>query len=216
MTEVHGIYTKLLKFQALGITVKKDADNPYYSSRYVTLNEVLDKVKAPLTKMGVLILQEPQADGLRTMLIDTEDGSNVVCFMPYVETTTAQKLGSCNTYNRRYSLVTLLGLEDVDDDGNVASSPSVKPSQSPDLPRGATIAPKKVSTPISAPQRALLTKLLSERGLAAHGIETMTKDEASKRINQLLQPSFEGSTVLVPPTIQQDADIIADELFNQS
>jgi hypothetical protein len=46
--------------------------------------------------------------------------------MPYVELTTAQKLGSCNTYLRRYSLITLLGLEEDDDDGNEASKPVVK------------------------------------------------------------------------------------------
>ena len=57
------------------------------------------------------------------MVVNTEDDSKVESFMPYVEATTAQKLGSNNTYNRRYSLITLLGLEDEDDDGNVASAP---------------------------------------------------------------------------------------------
>ena len=120
------ITTKLLAFQKENITVTKDGENPHFKSSYATLNEVLSKVKEPLNKLGILILQAPEATGLRTTLLDTEDDSKVECFMSYVETTTAQKLGSCNTYNRRYSLVTLLGLEDEDDDGNVASATVVK------------------------------------------------------------------------------------------
>lgn len=121
------IYAKLLEFQKQDIKVSKVGDNPHFKSSYATINEVLDKVKAPLNKLGILIIQKPQADGLQTVLLDTEDGSSIECFMPYVEATTAQKLGSNNTYNRRYSLITLLGLEDEDDDGNVASAPSKSP-----------------------------------------------------------------------------------------
>lgn len=118
-----SITKKLLDFQRANITIKKDGKNPHFKSSYPTLNEVLDKVRKPLNDVGILILQRPEKEGLRTTLLDTEDDSAVECFMPYTaETTTAQKLGSNNTYNRRYSLITLLGLEDEDDDGNVASA----------------------------------------------------------------------------------------------
>lgn len=122
------IYEKLLDFQQLGIKLTKDGENPHFRSSYVTLNEVLDKVITPLNKLGVLVIQQPSVHptagpGLTTYLIDVEDSSRIESFMPYVEATTAQKLGSNNTYNRRYSLITILGLEDEDDDGNVASAP---------------------------------------------------------------------------------------------
>lgn len=125
-----AIHTKLLAFQKLGITLKKEGVNPHFGSSYVTLNEVLDKVKKPLNDVGILILQNPEKDGLRTTLLDTEDDTKIESFMPYVETSTAQKIGSNNTYLRRYALVTMLGLEDEDDDGNKASAPS-KPSPIP-------------------------------------------------------------------------------------
>lgn len=115
------ITKKLLKIQQQGIVLEKDGTNPHFKSSYATLNEVLRKVKKPLNDEGIVILQAPEKDGLRTTLLDTEDDTKVECFMPYVEIGTAQKLGSNNTYLRRYSLVTLLGLEDEDDDGNVAS-----------------------------------------------------------------------------------------------
>jgi len=115
------INIKLLKFQKMGITLKKDGVNPHFGSSYSTLNEVLEKVKAPLNEMGVLIIQNPEKDGLKTILLDTEDETKIESFMPYVETSTAQKLGSNNTYVRRYALVTMLGLEDADDDGNMTT-----------------------------------------------------------------------------------------------
>jgi len=115
------IHKKLLEFQKMDITLKKEGLNPHFKSSYVTLNEVLDKVKKPLNDLGILIAQLPTPEGLKTILYDTEDDTYIDSLMPYVEATTAQKLGSNNTYNRRYSLVTLLGLEDEDDDGNVAS-----------------------------------------------------------------------------------------------
>jgi hypothetical protein len=131
------IYKKLLEFQKLNITIKKDATNPHFKSRYSSLNEVLDKVKGPLNELGVVIVQEVQDDGLRTYLVefgkhpprtvsDNEPmqpfASNYVeCFVPFIGATDMQKLGGAITYARRYSLVTLLGLEDEDDDGNAAS-----------------------------------------------------------------------------------------------
>lgn len=116
-----NIAKKLLDFQKLGIRVTKSAENPYFKNKYANLNEVLDKVKPELNKLGILISQSPQKDGLKTQLIDVESGEVIEGFLEYAETGTAQRLGSSNTYNRRYSLVTMLNLEDEDDDGNEAS-----------------------------------------------------------------------------------------------
>lgn len=115
------IYKKLLEFQKLGITIKKGSVNPHFKSNYANLNEVLDKVTKPLNDLGVVILQLPLETGLQTILHDTEDDTFVVGFLPFVQMENAQKLGSNLTYNRRYALVTMLGLEDEDDDANKAS-----------------------------------------------------------------------------------------------
>lgn len=115
-----NIYTKLLAFQKLGISVKKSSVNPHFKSHYADLNEVLDKVKKPLNDLGVLILFTPQSDGLGTTLYDTESNTEVTSFMKYVGNDNAQKTLACNTYFRRGSIVSLLGLEDSDDDGNEA------------------------------------------------------------------------------------------------
>ena len=160
--KITGIQKKLLTFQMMDIAVKKDGKNPHFKSNYATLNEVLEKVKKPLNEMGVLIVQKPTTqdgdNGLETFIIDTEDGSFVECFMPYVDVSTAQKLGSCNTYLRRYSLVTLLGLEDMDDDGNKASEPTVQYAPKPSSK--AIVAPKK--TPFETAHDAIMASTTPE------------------------------------------------------
>jgi len=122
-----GIHDKLLAFQKLGITLKKDGINPHFGNSYVTLNEVLEKVKKPLNDAGILIIQKGGTDkdgahGLYTTLYDVESDTEISAFMPYYGATDSQKLGGANTYLRRYSLITLLGLEDEDDDGESAVS----------------------------------------------------------------------------------------------
>jgi hypothetical protein len=122
-----SIYKKLLAFQKLNISVIKDGKNPHFKSNYATLNEVLDKVKKPLNDLGVLITFTPQECGLTTSLIDVDSETSISSFMSYVGCENAQKLLACNTYFRRGSLVSLLGLEDEDDDGNKASESAKKP-----------------------------------------------------------------------------------------
>jgi len=124
------IYKKLLAFQKLGITIKKGEKNPHFKNTYANLNEVLGKVTKPLNDLGVVIIQAPTKDGLLTTLVDTEtegeELSQIQGFLPFVDMANPQKIGSNLTYYRRYALVTMLGLEDEDDDGNVASGGKVE------------------------------------------------------------------------------------------
>jgi hypothetical protein len=115
------IYAKLLEFQKKGITIVKDSTNPHFKNKYADLNEVLDKVKGVLNNMGVVIVQTPTETGLKTILKDTEDDTEVEGFLPWTNTQDPQKLGGNITYYRRYSLISMLGLEDEDDDGNTGA-----------------------------------------------------------------------------------------------
>ena len=124
------IHKKLLEFQNLGITIEKDAVNPHFKNSYSSLNEVLAKIKEPLNKLNIIVVQSPTTKdgltGLWTVLLDTEDDSTIESFTPFVNATDMQKLGGAITYARRYSLIAMLGLEDEDDDGNKASTPLKK------------------------------------------------------------------------------------------
>lgn len=120
--ETSSIYAKLLAFQKLNISIKKDANNPHFRSKYADLSEVINKVRAPLSDCGIVLIQTPGEHGLSTTLHDTESGTEITAYLPYIGASDPQKLGSNLTYLRRYSLVTMLGLEDDDDDGNRATA----------------------------------------------------------------------------------------------
>lgn len=133
--EKPNIHTKLLDFQKLGISIKKGSQNPHFKNKYADINEVLEKVKKPLNDMGVLVTQVPQMDGLETILYDTESGTQIKGYLEFVQKSDAQKVGSNITYNRRYSLIAMLGLEDDDDDAEGAVDRTVQPDALPTLRR---------------------------------------------------------------------------------
>lgn len=119
------IYTQLLAFQKLGISIVKDRRNPHFKNDYASLNEVLDKVKDKLNELDVVIMQTPELGGLETTLFHTESKTYIQSNVPFINATDMQKLGGAITYARRYALVSMLALEDEDNDGNDAVAPAV-------------------------------------------------------------------------------------------
>jgi hypothetical protein len=77
-----------------------------------------------------LILVQPiKDDKVYTTIIDIENGDRFDSYMTLPPITDAQKLGSAVTYFRRYTLVSLLSLQAIDDDGETASkAPKAKPT----------------------------------------------------------------------------------------
>lgn len=114
------IYKKLLEFQKLGISIKKNSVGGHHKNTYANIDEVLEKVKPALNSLGIVLTQVPTAEGLKTILIDSEDDTQIEGFLPFIGATDAQKIGSNLTYMRRYSIVAMLGLEAEDDDGEKA------------------------------------------------------------------------------------------------
>lgn len=129
------IYTELLEFQKMGIVLEKDGTNPHFKNSYSSINEVLNKVKKPLNDLGIVIVQTPTLSGLLTRLIHVESETWIEGTLEFTQKADAQKIGSNITYNRRYSLITMLGLEDEDDDGNKASVPAGMTSDIPTIRR---------------------------------------------------------------------------------
>lgn len=105
----------------------RDADNPFFKSKYVTLDDLLRQVRPVLAKNGLSFMQIPGGDGksitIKTILlhvsgqwIETEPFSMIAA------KTDPQGAGSAVTYGRRYALSSVLGVAwDDDDDGNKAS-----------------------------------------------------------------------------------------------
>lgn len=127
----------LLRIQVglLKTELAKSETNDHFGNSYAKLEDVIDAVLPRLNDAGIVVLQYPITPpfpdnlALVTHLIHVESGEeHLFTLVIPLEKANAQGIGSAITYGRRYSLVTLLGLKQSDDDGNAASSnPVTKP-----------------------------------------------------------------------------------------
>jgi len=124
-----NIYQKLhLAKQSMGKVIK-NATNPHLKRNYADINSIIDTVEPILLDHGLLLIQPVKDDKVFTIIADVNSCDTLESFMTLPPITDAQKLGGAITYFRRYTLVSLLSLQAVDDDGHEASrAPKAKPS----------------------------------------------------------------------------------------
>lgn len=182
--------TALASFQKDIKAVGKDGNNPFFHSKYATLENVISTIREPLAKVGLSYSQFPAGvNGLTTILMH-ESGewmSATVTMSPkktglYTREElartpgliqeydiTPQAQGSAITYMRRYALGAILGLAtEEDDDGNEASTaPKTKASTktvSKAKGKGLEVFDKK-SVPKEDSKRTILINLFKELGI---------------------------------------------------
>lgn len=132
---IQELCAALVKFQSEVKAVKKDAENPYFKSKYADLSSIWDAVRKPLSANGLAVIQTNQGDlEGKTIILDTvllhSSGQWISGTMTMTPTKTdPQGLGSAQTYARRYGLSAILGIAtEDDDDGNAASEPKKEKS----------------------------------------------------------------------------------------
>jgi hypothetical protein len=113
----------LAKFRADITTLTKDADNPFFKSKYASLDNIIEHIKDPLDVAGLSYTQFPDGGGLTTILMHAESGEWIeATYAVPLQKQDPQGAGSALTYMRRYALGAILGLAtEVDDDANSAS-----------------------------------------------------------------------------------------------
>lgn len=128
-----NIYQKLhLAKQSMGKVIK-NATNPHLKRNYADINSIIDTVEPILLDHGLLLIQPIIDDKVYTIIVDIETGDKLESYLTLPPITDAQKLGGACTYFRRYTLVNLLSLQAIDDDGHEASrAPKAKPTLTPD------------------------------------------------------------------------------------
>lgn len=118
------LHAKLLAFQKLASAIKKNAENPFYHSKYFDINGLLQNIKPELNDLGLTINQpiivEEGKNVLLSIISDGTDRIESKIVLPDIQD--PQKFGSVITYFRRYALQSMLALEAEDDDGNSASN----------------------------------------------------------------------------------------------
>ena len=116
-----NIYAKLNEVKKEIGAISKDSTNPFFKSKYFDINALLKHVEPLLQKNGLLLLQPITKGEVFSEIIDVESEDSVTSSIPLPLIEDPQKIASCVTYYRRYTLQSLLGLQAEDDDANIAS-----------------------------------------------------------------------------------------------
>src|SRR5574344_746312 len=123
---IKELATAICHFQGAVEKIKKSEINPFFKSKYADLSSILDVIRQPLFENGLSFVQFPKGEHeLETILMHTSGEWMSETYTMAPTKNDPQGLGSAITYQRRYALGAILGLNiDVDDDGNEASKPS--------------------------------------------------------------------------------------------
>lgn len=127
---IKNLAAALMLFHVKVDKVAKDATNPFFKNKYASLSNILDVINDPLNESNLTFCQFPtDTNGLTTILMHSESGEYIQATYEMQPTKNdPQGRGSAITYQRRYALAAILGLNiDDDDDGNAASAPHNNP-----------------------------------------------------------------------------------------
>jgi hypothetical protein len=108
--------------------LKKDAEG--YNYKYVQLKDVLAQAKKLCLENNFIFIQYTGFNSEMRSILKTElihiSGNRVIAQIPLPtkDPNDPQKVGGAITYMRRYSLTSILGLEEEDDDAKEASTPA--------------------------------------------------------------------------------------------
>lgn len=113
---------KILKIQTEIGTLVKDQTNPYFKSKYLDINGLLEQLHPLLVKYGVTVVQPlVVVDGKSALATIVFEGDKKLLdsyiLLPDIQD--PQKMGSAITYYRRYALQSLFLLQTEDTDGEI-------------------------------------------------------------------------------------------------
>lgn len=207
--QINELAVALNKAQADFMVAKKDAKNPFFKSKYATLNAVYEAVAEALLKNGLSVIQPIVGDAVETTIIHTS-GQFITSSCPIVcaKQNDPQAMGSAITYARRYSLASLLGvMTDEDDDGEKAMArPSPKPTVK-DAPKAEKKQEKESETP-----QCLLT--LSKFREKMKGIEDGSIDLSKPENQKKIQFVSDLKTALISAGYNEAAELLEKD-FNK-
>lgn len=119
-------YDALAKAQGEIDAAKRDSKNPFFKSKYADLASVREACRDQLSKHGIGILQFPDFDPEKKLVVVETILTHSAGFEKSFRTRLpigkhdAQGVGSAITYARRYAMMAAIGIAPDDDDGNAA------------------------------------------------------------------------------------------------
>lgn len=122
-----SIYSKLYEIQKKNVLLTADASNPFFNSKYVSIENIMNTLKPLLEEQGLLIYHTVYPDNVTTHIMEIGGDETdprkceIVSHFPLNQALDAQKKGAEITYGKRYNIVAIFALIEDDDDGNSAS-----------------------------------------------------------------------------------------------
>jgi ERF superfamily len=180
--ETNDLFSAISKAQADIKVAVRDANNPFFKSKYANLQMVMEASRPALCKNGLMVVQQIISENDRNYLVTTlghASGqwiSSKVLLMPAKQD--VQSLGSYITYMRRYCYSALVGVYDgEDDDGEGAVRENVRPLVLASNHQVAALVSYVIN---NKPLRDAIYKQYNVKTL-----EELKEEDAAKLINQL-------------------------------
>ncbi len=154
---IENLAKALSKFQEEVGNVKKDSTNPFFKSKYASLENVINTIREPLGKNGLSFSQIPCGENQLLTILMHISGEYISATMKMTpKDNTPQGQGSAITYARRYAISALLGIAtEDDDDGNMASSTTSAKKTQPRAVSSSTEGIKSEISPVYTTQRGV-------------------------------------------------------------
>ena len=124
--QIGELVAALCKTKAVMGKAKKDSSNPFFHSKFTSLDAVIEASEKVLSDNGLVIMQPMIPNGTDSVVIATilahTSGQWIRGELSIVPAKKdPQGFGSAITYGRRYSWKSMIGMSDEDDDGNAAT-----------------------------------------------------------------------------------------------
>lgn len=154
--QINELASALAKAQSEIKGAVKDANNPFFKSKYADLESVWEACRGPLAKNNLAIVQASQIGEFGAVLVTTlmhSSGQWIEGVYPVDPVKKdPQGLGAATTYARRYALAAMVGVCSIEDDDG-ESAMNRKPVDRP-APAAQPVPPQQRAQP-PAPSKPL-------------------------------------------------------------
>jgi hypothetical protein len=205
---INDLSAALSKAQgAMGFAIK-DANNPFFKSKYADLSSVVEAIRVAFADNGLSYIQRLHESEKHEVRVETvilhSSGQFISCGILGVPVSKhdAQGFGSALTYARRYSLSAAAGVVADDDDGNAASQAAPNPAAKPQ-PVPTPSKPKEAPKPKPVPAANTVSGDPSEGDLSGVAPPVDPNAPADKIIIGNLTHAFASKLNMTVPQIEE-------------
>ena len=185
---INELATALAKAQGAMRFAIKDANNPFFKSKYADLSSIVEAIREALSGNGLSYMQHLHPSEKHEVCVETvllhASGQWVSCGTLTVPVSKhdAQGFGSALTYARRYSLSAAVGVVADDDDGNAASAAAPKVQAPKPVAKEVPAKVKEKAAEIQKPARGTVSGDPLEGDLTGIGSDRPASEEVKGKV----------------------------------